>query len=377
LKVAAISHSCVIDVNQHIYAELLRRPGVELLLVAPRSWSSSLRGTVAFSALEPLAEVAHPLPVVFSGNIHLHWYRGLGEVLKAFRPDVLYTDEEPYSLVTSQALAYRQQLGCRFVFYTKQNLLQRYLPPFSWMQDRALAAADHAMAVSPAAREVLRHRGFQKGITDLPHGVNADLLTPGHNDELRARLALTSPVIGYVGRIAGEKGVWDLLEAARLLAGRIGPNFRVLMVGDGPARWRLQEAAQKQLPPGIMCFVGSVAHHAIPDYLGALDMLILPSRTRRTWKEQFGRVLVEALACGVPLVGSSSGHIPDLIRSTGGGLVFEEGNAADLADKIQQMLGDPVAAQRMSERGRRAAIEVYAYPKVAETLHQGLLEALG
>jgi glycosyltransferase involved in cell wall biosynthesis len=377
LKVAAISHSCVIDVNQHIYAALLRRPDVDLLLVAPRSWTSSLRGTVAFSVLEPLAEVTRPLPVVFSGSIHLHWYQGLGDVLRAFKPDVLYADEEPYSLVTSQALAHRERLGCRFVFYTKQNLLQRYLPPFSWMQNRALAAADHAMAVSPAAREVLRHQGFEKGITELPHGVNAELLTPGRHGELRDRLGLQPPVIGYVGRIAGEKGVWDLLEAARLLAQRIGPTFRVLMVGDGPARWKLQEAAQKQLPPGVMCFVGSVAHHAIPDYLGVLDMLILPSRTRRTWKEQFGRVLVEALACGVPLVGSSSGHIPDLIRSTGGGLVFEEGNAGDLADKIQQMLGDPLAAQLMSEHGRKAALEVYAYPKVAEILHQGLLAALG
>lgn len=376
MKVAAISHSCVIDVNQEVYGELRKRPDVDLLLVAPQSWTSSLRGTVAFSPLASVAEVARPLPVVGSGNIHLHWYLGLGKVLGEFRPDVLYVDEEPYSAAAAQALRCRKRLGCRFVFYTKQNLLHRYMPPFSWMQAAVLGTADHAMAVSEAAGEVLRQQGYRGGISELPHGVNAELLTPGLNTELRERLGLQPPVLGYVGRIAGEKGVWDLLEAARILAERRGPTFTVLMVGDGPARWRLEEEARKLLPPGVMRFMGSVAHHAIPDYLKALDTLVLPSRTRRTWKEQFGRVLVEALACGVPLVGSSSGHIPDLIERTGGGLVFEEGNASDMAEKLQQMLSDPEAARAMSERGRQAALEQYSYPQVAQILYEGLCAAM-
>lgn len=377
MRVAAISHSCVIDVNQQIYGELLARPDVDLLLIAPQSWTSSLRGAVAFSPLPMVAEVARPLPVVGSGNIHLHWYLGLDAVVRDFRPDILYVDEEPYSTAAAQALACRQRLGCRYVFYTKQNLLHQYLPPFSWMQARVLATADHAMAVSPAAGDVLRQQGYRRGISELPHGVNAEALTPGLNTELRERLGLRAPVIGYVGRIAGEKGVWDLLEAARLLAQQRGPTFTVLMVGDGPARWRLEEAARKTLPPGVMQFMGSVAHHAIPDYLKALDMLILPSRTRRTWKEQFGRVLVEALACGVPLVGSDSGHIPDLIRRTGGGLVFEEGSATDMVAKIEQMLADPEGARLMSERGRQAALEQYSYPQVARILYEGLMAAMG
>ena len=377
MRIAAVSHSCAVDVNQRVYSELRKHRDVELLLIAPERWSSSLRGLVTFSALPDLSGCAQPLPTRFAGHIHFHSYRGLGPVLARFKPDVLFMDEEPYSLVTSQGLAWRNRLGCKFVFYTKQNLLKRYLPPFSRMQQRVLRAADHAFVVSADAARVLRARGYAGEVTELPHGVDVELLAPRENGDLLERLNVRPPVIGYVGRIAVEKGVWDLLRAVRLLVERRGNTFRVLVVGDGPQRWKLEEAARRRLPPGLLVFTGSVAHHAVPDYLSALDILVLPSRTLPRWKEQFGRVLVEALACGVPLVGSSSGHIPALIEDTGGGLVFREGDAEDMAQKIDALLSDPQAAQAFAERGRARVVEKYSYPRVAETLYATLRRVVG
>jgi len=372
LRIAAISHSCVIDVNQQLYVELAGRPDVKLLLIAPDQWDSSLRGDTAFSCLPELKDLAHPLPTAFPGHIHLHWYRGLGPVLQEFEPDVLYVDEEPYSLVTTQALGRQRRLGCKLVFYTKQNLFKRYFPPFSFMQKRALDCADHAMVVSDEAAEVLRAKGYTGTMTELPHGIDPQLVAPHDSEPLRARLGIKAPIIGYVGRIAAEKGVWDLLESARVLADRIGPNFTVVVIGDGPDRWRLEAAAERQLPSGTFFFTGAVAHHAVPDYLNLLDVLVLPSRTRPHWKEQFGRVLVESLACGVPLVGSTSGQIPAVIKDTGGGLVFEEGNVVDLADKLQTLLEDPDMAQSMAEKGRAVVAERYSYKRVAEILYGAL-----
>lgn len=376
MKIAVISHSCVIDVNQQIFVELARRPDVELLLIAPQRWTSSLRGTMFFAPLPDLAGVSRPLPTPFAGHVHFHWYRGLSRELRAFGPDILYVDEEPYSLVTSQALRVRDELGCRFVFYTKQNLAKRYPPPFSWIQRRVLGSADLAMAVSAGAVDVLRAWGYHGPVCELPHGIDPQVLAPHDSGDLLQRLRIKRPIIGYAGRIESEKGVWDLLGAAELLHQRIGPRFSVMLVGDGPARWKLAAAARKALPPELFCFTGSVAHHAIGDYLSAMDIFVLPSRTQRHWKEQFGRVLVEALACGVPLVGSDSGNIPALIQRTGGGLIFKEGDIGDLAQRLQELLENPQEAQAMARRGRQVVLEQFAYPQVAAALHDALKQAL-
>lgn len=376
MRIAVISHSCVIDVNQQIFAELGRRPDVQLLLIAPERWLSSLRGTMFFTPLPGLAQMSCPLPSLFAGHVHFHWYRGLREKLRAFAPDVLYVDEEPYSLVTFQALRVCNELGCRFVFYTKQNLAKRYPPPFSWIQRQVLNSTDLAVAVSAGAVEVLRTWGYRGPVRQLPHGIDPEILCPQDASDLLRRLRIQRPIVGYAGRIEADKGVWDLLGAAELLHQRIGPTFRVMLVGDGPARWKLAAAARRMLPPELFYFTGSVAHHAIGQYLSAMDILVLPSRTQRHWKEQFGRVLVEALACGVPLVGSSSGNIPALIEQTGGGLVFREGDIEDLADKLQQLLENPQEARRMAQHGRTVVLEKFAYPQVAAALHEALKEAL-
>ena len=376
MRVAAISHSCVIDINQQIYAELRKHPDVELLLIAPAKWRSSLRGLVTFSSLPGLEDATLPLPTRLWGHIHLHWYSDALPALREFGPDVLYVDEEPYSVVTSQALAWRGDLGCKFVIYAKQNLLKRYPPPICWMQQRVLNATDHAMVVSEGGAHVLRKRGYVAGVTHLPHGIDPEFYAPRDSEDLRHRLGVRRPIVGYVGRIAAEKGVWDLLAAARHLVARMGPEFTILMIGDGPARWKLQEAMARELPAGTFSFVGSVAHHAMPDYLNVLDLLLLPSRTRRHWKEQFGRVLVEALACGVPVVGSSSGNIPEIIEATGGGLVFEEGDPQDLAQTVERVLSDSAGASQMADVGRQAVLSKYPHPRVAEILYSTLRQVV-
>ncbi|NSW54666.1 MAG: glycosyltransferase family 4 protein [Armatimonadetes bacterium] len=376
MKIAAISHSCVIDVNQQIYVELLKHPGVEMLLIAPNRWYSSLRGDTVFEALPELRGYCKPLHARFAGSIHFHWYPRLGDALAEFRPDIIFADEEPYSLVTTQALQWQRRLNCKFAFYTKQNLYKQYLPPFSFMQARALARADHALVISEEAAEVLRQKGYKGSLTELPHGVDPELVKPKDSSELRARLGIQGPVIGYLGRIAAEKGVWDLLTAARILVKRMGPVFTVVLIGDGPARERLADAARVQLPPGLFRFTGSVAHNAVPDYLNLMDMLVLPSRTQTHWKEQFGRVLVEASGCGIPLVGSSSGHIPSLINRTAGGLIFREGDPTDLADKMQTLLEDPELARKFGENGRRAVLAEFTYEKVAGVLYEALSQTV-
>ena len=371
-RVAVVSHSCVVDANQRLYADLARaHPELELLLIAPDYWWNRLSGGQAFMALPETAGWAHSLPVRFSGQMHLHWYaRGrLGRVLEEFRPHVLLLDEEPYSLVAFQGTQWGRKLGARVLLYTKQNLFRRYPPPFGWTQKWVLRQAAGMLVVSPECEDVLARKGYRGPVTVLPHGVDTVAFSPGPGEERRRQLGLTGPVIGFAGQLEERKGVLELLEAVRRLQQTRGEGVQLVVIGDGPLRQRVEEFVADHLAPGQARVLGFISHHDMPGYLRAMEVLAVPSRTTRHWKEQFGRVLLEALACEVPVVGSDSGHIPHLIEETGGGLVFPEGDAEGLAERLGWVLDHPAQARKKGKRGREIVVQEYSSERVAERLY--------
>ncbi len=114
----------------------------------------------------------------------------------------------------------------------------------------------------------------------------------------------------------------------------------------------------------------------MPLRLGELDVLVLPSLTRPNWKEQFGRVLIEAMACGVPVIGSSSGEIPYVIGDAG--LIAAEGNVAALRASLQRLAGDRALRTELAARGRRRVLERFTHEHVARqtmTVYREILSA--
>jgi glycosyltransferase involved in cell wall biosynthesis len=107
------------------------------------------------------------------------------------------------------------------------------------------------------------------------------------------------------------------------------------------------------------------------------DVLALPSRTTTTWVEQFGRVLVESMSCGVPVVGSDSGEIPWVINSTGGGLVVPEGDVVALRDALVRLRDSPALRRELADRGGRSAREQFSVAAVASCLDRALRDAIG
>jgi glycosyltransferase involved in cell wall biosynthesis len=135
-------------------------------------------------------------------------------------------------------------------------------------------------------------------------------------------------------------------------------EFRLDIVGDGPGLPAWQILAENLGIASRVCWNGSMARDLIPRWLGSLHLLVLPSRTGTTWKEQFGRVLAEAMASGVPVVGSDSGEIPYVIGDAG--LVFPEGNAAGLASSIDSIYRMPGLRERLVARGRERCSGVFS-----------------
>jgi glycosyltransferase involved in cell wall biosynthesis len=94
-----------------------------------------------------------------------------------------------------------------------------------------------------------------------------------------------------------------------------------------------------------------------------LDALVLPSETRHNWKEQFGRTLVEAMASGVPVIGSDSGAIPDVIGDAG--LIFHEGNIEELTAALTRLRDDAALVQRLCVAGRARVLERFTHEQIA------------
>jgi glycosyltransferase involved in cell wall biosynthesis len=177
--------------------------------------------------------------------------------------------------------------------------------------------------------------------------------------------------VGFAGRLVPQKGVDLLLRAIQSLP----EDTRGLIVGDGPERGTLQALARELGIAERVHFTGALpAHTDVPRYMSAMDVFVLPSVTTPKIKEQFGLVLVEAMVCGVAVVGSSSGEIPRIVGETG--LVFREGDAADLTRQLER-LRDPVYRERLAGQGRERALREFSWSAVADKTYAAYRELMG
>jgi glycosyltransferase involved in cell wall biosynthesis len=359
VRVLILSKALVNGVYQKKLEELAKLPGMELLAVVPPYWHEARVGVVQ---LERRFTEGYQLvvePMWFNGRHHVHLYPGLLSHVRRFRPQVLHVDEEPYNLVTFHATLLGRAYGAQVVFFTWQNLLRRYPPPFSWFERVNYRLAAAAVAGSQAAATVLRRKGYRGPLAVIPQfGVDPELFRPLPVERS------TVPTIGFVGRLVPEKGADLLLQALP----RMRTRALVQIVGSGSERSRLELLATSLGVRNRVTFRGSVAPARMPQTLNQFDVLVVPSRTRRNWKEQFGRVIIEAMACGIPVIGSSSGEIPQVIGDAG--LVFPEDDAQALASMLETLLQNSAYRQELGRRGRQRVLELFTQARVSERYYE-------
>jgi glycosyltransferase involved in cell wall biosynthesis len=362
-RLLVVSHPAVVSVNQEVYRELARR-GWELTIVVPSSWRHPYAGAdVTPVALPGLDSALRPTRVMLRGYPQRHVYLTNCRSLTArVRPDVAFVEAEPYSLVASQWRRAFTKLGVPFGVQCYENI-DRALPRFARvLRSRVLRDAAFVAARSDTAAGLARSWGATGQIGLAPPAV------PGW--EPRARTSERPFTIGYAGRLIESKGLLDLLEAARALEAPV----ELLFVGDGELR---ESLAREQLPRGsTLRILHDLTHEQMPSAYAQLDVLVLPSRTTATWKEQFGRVIVEALWCGVPVVGSDSGEIPWLIGLTHGGLVFPEGDRAALVERLVRLRDSPELRQSLATEGRSAVERLFSVAAATDSLERLLAGAV-
>ncbi len=355
MHILMVSKACLVGAYQTKLEAIAQYEDVDLTVIVPPAWHDA-------SGIVPL-ERSHVTgyqllvdPIRFNGHYHLHYYPRLKERLKSIRPDILHMDEEPYNLATWRAFRNAQASGAKCLFFSWQNIYHRYPFPFKQMEKQVLYLADYAIMGNEAAAEVWKKKGYVGPYAMIPQfGVDPDIFhAPEKRDSGRAL------VIGSAGRrLVVEKGVDLLLRAAAKLPG----VWRVQIGGDGPERQSLERLARELGIGDRVQFDGVIPSEQMPAYLGQLDVLVLPSRTLPNWKEQFGRILVEAMACEVVVVGSDSGEIPCVIGDAG--LIFPEDDLEALVEHLLSLIRNEQLRRELGKAGRKRVLENYTQAKVA------------
>jgi glycosyltransferase involved in cell wall biosynthesis len=358
MRITLLSKALVMGVYQRKCELIAAHPDVELTVCVPPAWRTG-EDLARLERMHTQGYALVELPIHFNGNFHLHYYPQLTQQLRLTQPDIVHIDEEPYNLATFQALRAARALHAKALFFSWQNLQRRYPPPFRWIERYVLANSQCAIAGSQEAAQVLLSKGFaDRQIDVIPQfGVDPDVFTPRTLSPAQPRERF---VIGYVGRLVKEKGVDLLLQA---LVG-LPESARVMIVGNGDELLHLRSLAMRLNVANRVEFVPAVSSTRIASIYSQLDVLVLPSRTQANWKEQFGRVLIEAMACGVPVVGSTCGEIPQVVSDAG--LLFPEGDVDALRQQLNQLIEQPDTCANMAQRGRARVLAHYTMQHIAD-----------
>jgi glycosyltransferase involved in cell wall biosynthesis len=365
--------------------ELGALPDIDLTMLTVDAWVMNGR-PMPFDELQ----VGSPYSTVIGkagwrGKENRGFYRsGLARAFRVAKPDVIFLMEEPFSIFALQVLTARAIFAPQapVVFFTWNNLsLDKfdYRPGFFYrtVSRWALPKMQSSLTANDDGHKVLRDVGFRGPIKTVGYGVDSEAYSSSRADrasELRNKLNIpdNATVIGYVGRMLEQKGVDLLVDAFAKLAQVPTKDVILLLVGSGDAERDIMQQVRDRGITDKVRHVPSVGHEEVPDYMHALDILVLPSRRRKMWAEQFGRVLVEAMAAGKMVIGSSSGAIPEVIGSAG--FVFEENNAESLLARLREAISLPeYDREKLAANARDRALNHYSWRRFAEDARNAML----
>jgi glycosyltransferase involved in cell wall biosynthesis len=354
MRVVMLSKACIVGAYQTKLEEIAKHPDIQLTVVVPPFWRDE-RGVIPLERAHPNGYALLVAPMRFNGQFHFHYYPTFSSILQRVRPDIVHIDEEPYNLATFLAMRAARRVNAKTLFFTWQNILRRYPPPFAWMEAHVLRHADYAIAGNVDAIDVLRAKNYRGKASVIPQfGVDAAHFAPAAKN--------ISPIfrIGYAGRLVAEKGIDVLLDAVAKLNG----EWKLTLLGSGPHKTNLQTHAHQLGIASRVHFDAPIPSTQMPTFFHSLDVFVLPSRSRANWKEQFGRVLIEAMACEIPAIGSTCGEIPNVIGDAG--LIFPEGEVVALSNHLAQLQNDSARRIEFGKRGRARVLAQFTHAHIAE-----------
>ncbi|NVM04907.1 MAG: glycosyltransferase family 4 protein [Candidatus Helarchaeota archaeon] len=353
MNILVIDKNAIIPEYQKKWELLADYDDVNLILLVPDHWRENYSDIYLEKNRSSKLNIISG-KVIFPGYENRgFYYTSLVKAIRRSKPDIIHLLEEPYSLFSLQTIALKKLLAkkARVIFFTSDNLSYNYKFPyrFSFFLKRieifTFKNLDYALCVNEEVKNILRLKEFNKPAKILPHCFDFSLFKKTDPGKLKDELELKGTVIGFIGRIIREKGLNTLLKACSELT----EEFTLLIIGRGNYKSELIKLSKELSITERIRFIDVVKYEKVPKYLGLMNIFVLPSVTTERWKEQFGRVIIEAMACEVPIIGSSSGAIPEVIGEYG--LIFRENDYIDLKNKILILMKNREYRNRLIELG--------------------------
>lgn len=364
IKVLAISHAYVEPYTRIGLVDTESFNAIDTTIIIPRSTKEACP--------DGYAQLSKEFKNVVALNAYLNFHHsvrfygpGLISLLKQNNPDILFINNEPWSTTAFQTVLLCSLLGlkAKIIVYTSENQERIYPWLFRFFERYVLRKADLVLTVTQREGErVLRHKGYRGAVDYVPLAVDSNVFKKIDALDLRKAIIPETDVFlfGYIGRLVEEKGIQLIVQALRNLDRRM----HLLIIGGGPFAETLRNLISEYHLNGRVHFINGVFNTQLPRYLNCLNALVLPSLTTHNWKEQFGRVLVEAMACEIPVIGSSSGEIPVVIGN--GGLIFSEGSVDDLKKNMLALAENKILSEELGKSGRKRVEENFSRAVVSQ-----------
>jgi L-malate glycosyltransferase len=380
MKILIVSHSYIVDLNREKLRALAQLgPDIQVTIVVPKRWKPGgvMKDTIISEPVNEGNFRVVPLSNFSQNNQGLLSFGlDLIPLLREFRPDVIQVEQGVKSIAYAELITLNKLLGlkAKCCFFTWWNLPYELKFPLSALERYNLNNTNGIVVGNQDGYHILRDRGYNGPMEIMPQlGVDEELFQAQPQPEIAAKLGIQPEhfVIGFVGRFVPEKGLKTLFQAAARLENQA---WKMLLLGRGPMQAELQTLAAELGFADRLIQVESVPHADVYRYINLMSTLLLPSETSHDfqtltaagWKEQFGHVIIEAMACQVPVIGSDSGEIPNVIADAG--LIFPEGNIEALHDCLHQLISDRDYAQTIGQKGYQRAMVKYTNQALAKDL---------
>lgn len=348
-RMLVVSHSAIIPGYRVLMNCIASLSEIEIHLVTPEFWVEANREQNFINHPEIDSNlnihVSKTITWGFKKRSHknvTHIYSDTIKIVKQVMPDILYIVEEPYSFVTASWIFASRIAGFNpvVIFFSGQSIFKKFPPPFSFLESYVFKNSDMAFPVNSDVADVLSQKGYKRSRI-LPLGFDETLFCCEENDKTLQKDKDFSEndyfQLGFVGALTEQKGIHILLDAVKkIINNKNARQVRLHVVGIGPLS-NLVENFVDSHGENIV-YHGFLPHSEVAKVIKMTDIVIMPSIDQANVKEQLGRVIVEAMACGVPVIGSTSGEIARVIGDSK--MIFEADNVESLEQKILELMND-------------------------------------
>lgn len=380
IDVLVVSHACVTAVNRAPYSRLARLGWRVEIVTAERVELPDI--SRAADPRGPDDPPMHFLPLQTPAP--RFWsFIGLRTVLETRKPKVILLDYDPGSRIAIEVGWWTRTRGTHIVCFSYDNMPRTVrselangslggaarVAAVQLLSLLGRRAVDHVWVLSNESARAVDSLGFRGKVSKIPLGFDPDFFKPDPVARTRVRdqLGLNQVTFAYFGRLVPEKGVHLLIRALHAL--RDYP-WQLLLdkFGDYPHPYERQLAeliAELKLDDRVVFF--DAPHSAVAAYMNAADVVVVPSTENARWKEQYGRVAPEAMACGKLVVVSDSGALPELVGDAG--IVIPHDDVDAIVTVARRVLTDNTLPAQYAERAQERALRYLSLPVQVQQMH--------